>query len=288
MVSSVTRRLLRDWKHINRSLLYLNSKNGDRLFYLKPQDSNLHIWHLILIEPSTSTELYFILYINETFDNEVLIVRCLTPYDSIPFNRNIDMSYLFPIFKEQGLYQLMLKIWHVCFGQQNNYKNSTFDSQNDNINISNSNQYVVRMLRAWNRIMYKDFKIYFPELVGFLQPGDYESVKALSKRLKEYKHYGLLQNQHKTNRNNSTEFLLNKKVSDITSTNIHNYGNNSDIFGSSNLYTCDDVVSLKRKKLHLEDIEYNLYSHIDKDNNSKITGEDDTFGINPQSKRRKL
>ena len=81
---------------------------------------------------------------------------------------------------------------------------------------------------------------------------------------------------------------MTKKVSDITPFNLHNFEKNSDIFGSGTLHTCDDVVSLKRKKLHLEDIEYNLYSHIDKDNNSKITGEDDTFGINPQSKRRKL
>lgn len=91
MVFSITRRLLRDWKHINRSLLYINPENQDSLFYLKPQDSNLHIWHLILIEPLSSTELYFILYINELFDSEVLLVRCLTPYDNIPFNRNINL-----------------------------------------------------------------------------------------------------------------------------------------------------------------------------------------------------
>lgn len=286
MVFSITRRLLRDWKHINRSLLYINPENQDSLFYLKPQDSNLHIWHLILIEPLSSTELYFILYINELFDSEVLLVRCLTPYDNIPFNRNINLSYLFPIFKEHGLHQLILKIWNICFGQQNNYKKLTSDAKDSNIDISRNTQYVTRMLRAWNRIMYKDFKIYFPELVGFLQPGDYESVKALSKRLKDYKYGGLFQNQLKGNKNSSTEYSLEEEVPNITTVNMHTYDNNSNIFSPNNLYTCDNIISLKRKKLNLEDIGYN---NIDKSNNSNTTGDDsDTLGTSPQSKRRKL
>lgn len=286
MVFSITRRLLRDWKHINRSLLYINPENQDSLFYLKPQDSNLHIWHLILIEPLSSTELYFILYINELFDSEVLLVRCLTPYDNIPFNRNINLSYLFPIFKEHGLHQLILKIWNICFGQQNNYKKLTSDAKDSNIDISSNTQYVTRMLRAWNRIMYKDFKIYFPELVGFLQPGDYESVKALSKRLKDYKYGGLFQNQLKGNKNSSTEYSLEEEVPNITTVNMHTYDNNSNIFSPNNLYTCDNIISLKRKKLNLEDIGYN---NIDKSNNSNTTGDDsDTLGTSPQSKRRKL
>lgn len=286
MVFSITRRLLRDWKHINRSLLYINPENQDSLFYLKPQDSNLHIWHLILIEPLSSTELYFILYINELFDSEVLLVRCLTPYDNIPFNRNINLSYLFPIFKEHGLHQLILKIWNICFGQQNNYKKLTSDAKDSNIDISRNTQYVTRMLRAWNRIMYKDFKIYFPELVGFLQPGDYESVKALSKRLKDYKYGGLFQNQLKGNKNSSTEYSLEEEVPNITTVNMHTYDNNSNIFSPNNLYTCDNIISLKRKKLNLEDIGYN---NIDKSNNSNTTGDDsNTLGTSPQSKRRKL
>ena len=286
MVFSITRRLLRDWKHINRSLLYINPENQDSLFYLKPQDSNLHIWHLILIEPLSSTELYFILYINELFDSEVLLVRCLTPYDNIPFNRNINLSYLFPIFKEHGLHQLILKIWNICFGQQNNYKKLTSDAKDSNIDISSNTQYVTRMLRAWNRIMYKDFKIYFPELVGFLQPGDYESVKALSKRLKDYKYGGLFQNQLKGNKNSSTEYSLEEEVPNITTVNMHTYDNNSNIFSPNNLYTCDNIISLKRKKVNLEDIGYN---NIDKSNNSNTTGDDsNTLGTSPQSKRRKL
>lgn len=289
MVSSITRRLLRDWKYINRSLLYKNLENQDNLFYLKPQDSNLHIWHLILLEPLTSIELYFILYINEKFDSEVLIVRCLTPYDNIPFNKNINLSYLFPIFKEHGLHQLILKIWNICFNQQNNCKNLISNTKNENISISSSTQCVARILRAWNRIMYKDFKIYFPELVGFLQTGDYESVKALSNRLKEYKCCGSLQNQLKCNKNNSTEYSLGERDPNITTINIHDYHSNPDIFNPNNLYTCDNIVSLKRKQLHLEDIEYSFHNNIDRSNDSDtINDNNNILRTSSQSKKRKL
>lgn len=163
MVSSITKKLLREKKHINRSCLYINSRKGNILFYSKPQDSNLHIGHLILVKPSTSTKLYFFLYINETYNNEVFVAWGLTLHGTIPFNRNINLSYLIPFFKEYRLQQIILEIWDICFGQTNNYQNSTFNSKNYNINSHGNNQYVVKMLKAWNRTMYKDFKIYSPE-----------------------------------------------------------------------------------------------------------------------------
>lgn len=264
MVSTITRRLLRDWKHLTRSISTLQSSRGQNLFYLKPQDSNLHIWHLVLIDPSTCMELYFILYINESVGKEVLIARCLTPCDNFPFNQNIHLSYLYPGLKEHGFYYLIERLWCICFEHTDNSNttpNSPFNKEKKKAEISN--EHIVRMLRAWNRIIYKDFKSYFPELVGFLQPGDYESVKSLSQRVNEYK-FGKSSHLKRTfpsenTINNKHETILNiPEVGHdrIDSINIHGCTNNFDLFSTDKAYSCDSISTLKRTRLHLEDLNY--------------------------------
>ncbi|CAL9731215.1 ubiquitin-conjugating enzyme suppressor 1 [Monosporozyma unispora] len=253
MGSSITRRLLRDWKHLLRSLSHTDQTNESRFFLLKPQESNLHIWHLVLIDPSTSVELYFILYINESMNNQIIIARCLTPCDNFPFNKNIPLTHLFPTLKEHGFHLFVIKLWYICFGRN---EDSNEDSPTSNCPDHITNSHVSRMLKAWNRIVYKDFKLYFPELVGFLQPGDYELVKALSKRLKEFK-YDSSSYSKTININPNKNVSQVDSVSNTHSINIHNTIHNQKLFYGDKTYLCDNIASLKRTRLSLEDIKSN-------------------------------
>lgn len=269
MGSSITRRLLRDWKHLLRSLSHTDPNNENRLFLLKPQESNLHIWHLVLLDPSTSMELYFILYINESLNDQIIIARCLTPCDNFPFDKNIPLTHLFPILKEHGFHVFIMKLWYICFSN-NDYNNkeccftSTFQEKN-------SNDRVARMLKAWNRIMYKDFKLYFPELVGYLLPGDYQSVKSLSKRLNDSK-YGTLPFS-KNNYNHSPNTSQLETVSTSHPLNIPDNIYTPDLFCTNKTYTCDNIASLKRTRLNWDDIQ------------CSYEGDDDT--VTTHNKRRR-
>lgn len=165
---SLTKKLLRDWKQITRS----NATDYRRKYVLKPHETNLHVWHFLLFEPHFGFELYFVTYI---YNNSILL-RCLTPSDFFPFNKNINISYLSNELAKNGLNQFILKIWDLLFNTTS-FNQYQYDSNGSNI------KRLSHLLKAWNRIMCKDFKILFPELTGYLMPGDYEWVKNLSKRL---------------------------------------------------------------------------------------------------------
>lgn len=277
MVPTVTRRLLRDWKHLSRSFLYTHHAYQERFFHLKPQDSNLHVWHLVLIEPATSMELYFMLYINETMDTDIIIARCLTPCDNFPFNRNIQLSYLYPLLKEHGFYHLILKLWHMCF------EDDTQTHRRENDINSNNKQHIVRKLRAWNRIMYKDFKSHFPELTGFLQPGDYEAVKSLSQKLKEY-NYGVTPISPSINTPNRSSPITDNNINmgptivDTNSTKLNTYHNihNPNMVCSTRPFSCDNFSPLKRNKRYSDDGS----ADENQDNSTNLSA--------PRFKRRKM
>lgn len=175
MVSSLTKRLLREWKSIVRS-----SHGKTALYHIKPQDSNLYIWHLVLNDPMTSMEIYMQLFIaddnehsNRNSGNHIIVLRSLTPNCLLPINKNISLTHLSHILIDEDLNTFIMNIWHTFFGSTT-YK----DNRNNNSDIINSST-----SRAWNRIMCKDFKYQFPELLGSLQPGDYQSIKTYSKWL---------------------------------------------------------------------------------------------------------
>lgn len=274
MGSSITRRLLRDWKHLLRSSSHADANNENRLFLLKPQESNLHIWHLVLTEPSTSMELYFILYINESMNDQIIIGRCLTPCDNFPFDKYIPLSYLFPILKEHGFHTFIMQLWYICFGNNNNYNNMNSNKCcfTSNFQENNHNDRVARMLKAWNRIMYKDFKLYFPELVGFLQPGDYQSVKLLSKRVNDSKYSTL--SYPKNNYDHNPNASQSETVSTARPLNIHDNIYTPDTFCTNKNYTCDNIASLKRTRLSWDDIQCNY--------------EEDDDAFTTSSKRRRV
>ncbi|CCK68061.1 Ubs1p KNAG_0A03810 [Huiozyma naganishii CBS 8797] len=187
MVIPLTRKLLRDWKHICRSTI--NKTTESKRYVLKPQDTNVHIWHLLLLEPVVGLELYFILYV----DDNVLSLRCLTPNENFPLKMNVNISYMWPILRKEGFFGLIMKLWYLFYG---------------GVGTVQKMEPVSRLLKAWNRIMYRNFTVCFPEVTGYLQEGDYEMVKDLSKQLKEYQHCG-------------AQPIIHSKMNEHNRTNIH-------------------------------------------------------------------
>ncbi|QLL30881.1 hypothetical protein HG536_0A06960 [Torulaspora globosa] len=163
MISLPTRRLLRDWKNLSR----YNTQYSERanvLYHLKPQDSNLHVWHLVLYDPGTSVEIYGKLFIG-TEDEPAIILRCLTPNEVYPTNRSVSLTHLNCILLDRGLVPFLQQVWGLFFAKDRG------DSDMTDYDRS-------RLTFAWNRIINRDFKRFFPELVGNLAPGDYQMVKA--------------------------------------------------------------------------------------------------------------
>lgn len=58
MAYSLTRKLLKDWKYFMR-----HPEKTQGLFHVRPHDSDLHLWHVVMYEPRTSLEVYLLLYI---------------------------------------------------------------------------------------------------------------------------------------------------------------------------------------------------------------------------------
>lgn len=153
---TLTRKLLRDWKLLNRHYAHFNQREN-ALFLIRPQDSNLHIWHLVIRNPASKVELYLKLYIGGE-EEPTIILKCLTPNTLYPIGRNISLTHLNYFLMEDGLLPLLQQIWRLFF---------------DNRDVTEKS----RLSFAWNRIMCKEFKVQFPELAGDLVPGDYAMVK---------------------------------------------------------------------------------------------------------------
>lgn len=154
----LTRRLLRDWKHYNRV-------RGSR-YLLRPQDSNLHVWHLVL-RSGDEEEIYALLYLNEqTGDgSSVIILKCMTPNAVFPLHGNVSLTHLQRLLEEEhGFLRLIEHISTLVFSERDPVRSGG------------------RLGYAWNRIMCKDFLRVFPEIHGCLQEGDFQLVKNYSAR----------------------------------------------------------------------------------------------------------
>ena len=182
----------------------------DPMYYLEPHDSNLHIWHLVLRDPETSLEFYMVLYISDSdSDSErgsnfnaprvttnngysssspVIMLRCMTPNSSLTLHRNVSLGYWSSILLKEGLVSFVRKV-HTSFFAP--IKRVLSDYDNNSIKHHNI-QYLSHLLKAWNCIMCKDYKLYFPELVTLLQPGDYQRVRDLARWLQSIQrtHFG--------------------------------------------------------------------------------------------------
>lgn len=163
MVSLLTRRLLREWKNLTRCSAHIYDQ-ANVLYHLKPQDSNLHIWHLVLNDPSTSVELYVKLFIGPEED-PTIIMKCLTPNDLYPTNRNISLTHLNCVLVDCGLMPFLNHVWRHFFEKCTVGRCLTDCDKS-------------KFTHAWNRIICKEFKTQFPELLGSLVPGDYQMVKS--------------------------------------------------------------------------------------------------------------
>lgn len=180
MSSAGPRRLLREWKTLMKNAP--NEPDFKKLFYVKPQDSNFYIWHILFIHPATKLELYFVLFINynnvsNANPNEYnLVLRCLTANPIFPINKPVSIQHLSPILKSHGFVGFLKYIWQSIYAplQDCSANNS------DNNAIKGWSQ----MCYIWNRVMCKTFKVHFPELLGTLQQGDYSRIKEFYKRLR--------------------------------------------------------------------------------------------------------
>ncbi|EJS44768.1 ubs1p [Saccharomyces arboricola H-6] len=176
----LTRKLLKDWKYLMR-----HPERTQGLYHIRPHESDLHLWHVVFYEPRTSLEVYLLLYIGGNDQDPYIIMKCLSPNSCFPINRTVSMTHLnYLLLKDLGLQDLLSHIWQPFFHVQTV----------DDIRYSPS---VVKFNKAWNRIIYKDFKSYFPELIGTLQPGDYAIIKSYIK----------LHNINNSNSNSVNEFI---------------------------------------------------------------------------------
>lgn len=173
MSSVFTKRLLREWKAISA-----RNSSEPSLYVLQPQDSNLHIWHLVITNPATAEEIYLQFFISFedssriTADSSpVVVLRCLTPNSLLPINRNIVLPQVGRTIVKGGMSVFVMNLWHSFF------------SIGASINATGTGPSKLdpRLSRAWNRVICRSFKHYFPDLVGTLRAGDYRTIKAYSK-----------------------------------------------------------------------------------------------------------
>ena len=254
MAHPLTRKLLKDWKYFMR-----HPEKTQGLFHVRPHDSDLHLWHVVMYEPRTSLEVYLLLYIGGNNQDPYIIMKCLSPNSCFPINRTVSMTHLnYLLSKDLGLQDLLSHIWQPLFHIQ-----ATEDLQ-----YSPS---MVKFNKAWNRIIYKDFKSYFPELIGTLQPGDYSIVKSYSKNLNisnsnsnsvnEFmSFYNSQSHNFHVQDNNKNPYINNSIGKTGISSTLNNNNNNKKThdyntidFMTRNLLACDDdsihpVVSSKRSR----------------------------------------
>lgn len=136
------RKLLREWKRLSH---YKHST-----CHIKPQESNLQFWNIVLHDESRDLELYCVVFISHKPMNEwepIILLNCLTPNPCIPVNKTICLNHLSPVLLNYGLcsfYEhLLSSIYSRC---------------------TNITDYHKKLAMAWNRIMVKEFKNFSPRL----------------------------------------------------------------------------------------------------------------------------
>lgn len=140
MITPLTRRLLREWKR--------HSFIQDDLFYVKPQDNNLHIWHFVLYDDTLNLEVYLMCLIKDSDhlnEQPIILMRCLTPNQMFPLDMNICLDYMSPIIMVNGLFGFVDHLRRYLFDKKE------FEDGD--------------LMKGWNRTVCKDFKWMFPMLV---------------------------------------------------------------------------------------------------------------------------
>ncbi|CAI4055660.1 hypothetical protein SKDZ_02G2740 [Saccharomyces kudriavzevii ZP591] len=253
MACSLTRKLLKDWKYLMR-----HPEKTQGLFHVRPHDSDLHLWHVVFYELSTSLEVYVLLYIGGSDQDPYIIMKCLSPNSCFPINRTVSMTHLnYLLSKDLGLQEILSHIWQPLFHNQTM----------EDLQFSPS---VVKFNKAWNRIIYRDFKSYFPELTGTLQPGDYAIVRTYTKNhnisnsnsnsVNEFISFYNAQNHSFYPQDNKRSVNNRTSISNNNSSSSFNNNNNKKTltyntidFMTRNLLACDDdnihpVQSSKRSR----------------------------------------
>ncbi|AMD19636.1 HCL515Wp [Eremothecium sinecaudum] len=155
MVATLIRSLLRDWKRMQHTGLRGNSSenreevNGNAnniLPYIKPQDNNVHIWHVVLYDDLQELEIYCMCYFKVRNDAEpTVVMRCCTPNSCVPMNRNVCLSYLSPILSQGWLafYAQLRSMFFECVEHRESGE----------------------LMKTWNRVVCKEFGWNFPTLM---------------------------------------------------------------------------------------------------------------------------
>ncbi|BAO38442.1 hypothetical protein KLMA_10820 [Kluyveromyces marxianus] len=136
------RKLLREWRRL--------SHDKCSQYCIKPQESNLQFWNMVLHDERWDLELYCVVFISHKQTSEyepIILLSCLTPNPCIPINKAICLNHLSPVLLNYGLVSfyehLLSSIFERCSGILDSHR---------------------RLALAWNRLMIKDFKHNFPTL----------------------------------------------------------------------------------------------------------------------------
>lgn len=123
------------------------SWGGKGILSIKPQDNNVHIWHIVLYDEMCEYEIYCMCYFQVSNDTEpTIIIKCCTPNSYIPVKGNLCLSYLAPLL-EQG------SSWLLFYSR---LRSMFFDSV--------EHQESGELMKTWNRVVCKEFRWHFPAL----------------------------------------------------------------------------------------------------------------------------
>ncbi|SCU92031.1 LAMI_0E08438g1_1 [Lachancea mirantina] len=156
MISALTRRLLRDWKRLNHQY--------EPAYHVKPFDADLHIWNFVLTgkDGEIDAEVFGMIYIGGDELNPVIVMRCSTPNETFPLNRNVSLTHLGSVVLISGLTGLLEHVKQRVWSRMNlSTEPGVFDW---------------RLTRAWNRVMVKDFKQVFPDLASEFPVSETETL----------------------------------------------------------------------------------------------------------------
>ncbi|AAS54710.2 AGR220Cp [Eremothecium gossypii ATCC 10895] len=140
MVSALIRGLLRDWKRMQYA-------EGGLGRWIRPQENNVHVWHLVLYDGMGEREIYCMCYVGERGGAPVVVLRSCTPNSYVPLQRNVCGA---PVARELagggGLAGLYRRVAGLFFGV--------------------AHRESAELMRAWNRVVCREFRAQFGALCG--------------------------------------------------------------------------------------------------------------------------
>lgn len=225
------KKLLREWKRI--------SHDRSKKYFIRPQESNLQVWNMVLLHEKFDLKLCCVVYIgHRPLDEHTIVVffKCLTPSAFIPVNKTICLNQLAHILSDFGLCSFYKHLSDMVFGHQQPFT------------ISES-----RMAQAWNRVMLKDFTSSFPDLfeceqiraedhklvAAYLQQSSPSYIK-LSTKASSIQ----LSNKESSPKHLSEESFFGKRQRTDMNAFINTESSNSE----NSLHMCDDYEVLENRK----------------------------------------